>query len=113
MRLCRGATSSLPQCPPSTFPFGIAYPRSSARRNDEFEAELEEIHELGNGVVLAVVSQNARPVGSSAHVQFRYAAVGVFDAGLAVRTTNYLDTDEARAGAGDCPAAGWAVSCRS
>jgi ketosteroid isomerase-like protein len=66
---------------------------------DEFEAELEEIHELGNGVVLAVVSQNARPVGSSGHVHFRYAAVGVWDAGLVVLTTNYFDIDAARAAA--------------
>jgi ketosteroid isomerase-like protein len=67
---------------------------------DEFEAELEEIYELGNGVVFAVISQNARPVGSSGHVQFRYAAVGVWDAGLVALTTNYFDIDEARAAAG-------------
>ena len=66
---------------------------------EEFEAEPVEIHDLGNGVVFAVISQNARPVGSRGHVQFRYAAVAVWDAGLAVRTTNYSDLDEARAAA--------------
>jgi ketosteroid isomerase-like protein len=66
---------------------------------EEFEAEPVEIHDLGGGVVFAVVSQTARPVGSSGHVQFRYGVVAVWHAGLAVRTTNYFDIDEARAAA--------------
>jgi ketosteroid isomerase-like protein len=67
---------------------------------DEFEAVPEETHELGNGVVFAVIVQKARLVGSSGHVEFHYAAVAVFDdAGLAVRTINYTDIDEARAAA--------------
>ena len=66
---------------------------------DEFRIEAEEILDLGNGVVFAVISQNARPVGSSGHVQFRYGSVAVSDAGLAVRTVNYFDPDEARAAA--------------
>ena len=66
---------------------------------DEFRIEAEEMIDLGNGVVVAVISQSARPVGSSGRVQFRYGAVWVWDAGLAVRTINYFDIDEARAAA--------------
>src|SRR5205807_3203422 len=32
---------------------------------EEFEIEIEEALDLGNGVVFAVVRQNARPVGST------------------------------------------------
>jgi ketosteroid isomerase-like protein len=66
---------------------------------EEFEAEPVEIHDLGGGVVFAVISQTARPVGSSGNVQFRYGAVALWQAGLAVRTTNYSNLDEARAAA--------------
>jgi ketosteroid isomerase-like protein len=66
---------------------------------EEFEAEPVEIHDLGGGVVFAVISQTARPVGSSGNVQFRYGAVAVWHAGMALRTTNYLDLDQARAAA--------------
>jgi ketosteroid isomerase-like protein len=66
---------------------------------EEFEAQPVELHDLGGGVVFAVISQTARPVGSRGHVQFRYGAVAVWHAGLAVRTTNHPDIDEARAAA--------------
>jgi ketosteroid isomerase-like protein len=66
---------------------------------EEFEADPVEIRDLGNGVVSIVINQNARPVGSSGHVHFRYGAVAVWDAGLAVRITNYFDIDKARAAA--------------
>jgi hypothetical protein len=46
-----------------------------------------------------VISQTARPVGSSGNVQFRYGAVAVWHAGMAVRTTNYSDIDQGRAAA--------------
>ena len=66
---------------------------------DELRIEAEEILDLDNGVVFAVMSQNARPVGSSGYVHGRYGVVAVWDAGLIVRTTNYFDVDEARVAA--------------
>jgi ketosteroid isomerase-like protein len=64
---------------------------------EEYEFEAEEILDLGNGVGVRVVIQKGRPVGSSGEVKFRYAAVGVWEDGKNVRTTNYTDIDEARA----------------
>ena len=66
---------------------------------DEFRIEAEAILDLGNGVVFTAMSQDARPVGSSGYVHGRYGTVGVWDADLVVRTTNYFDIDEARAAA--------------
>ena len=61
----------------------------------ELEFRLEEIHDLGNGVVLAVVSQDARPAGIAGHVQQREGWVYVWVEGLITRLT-ILDVDEAR-----------------
>jgi ketosteroid isomerase-like protein len=66
---------------------------------EELEIEPEEILDLGNGVILSVVIQKGRPVGSSGYVQLRYAIIGVWVEGLFVRITNYGDIDEARAAA--------------
>jgi ketosteroid isomerase-like protein len=66
---------------------------------EEFEIEAEEIVELGGGITLAVVLQGGRPIGSDGHVQWRFAAVSEWVNGLAERTTNYADIDEARAAA--------------
>ena len=65
----------------------------------ELEIEPEEIRDLGNGVILTVVIQKARPVGSGGQVRLRYAVVGLWEEGLIVRLTNYTDIDEARAAA--------------
>ena len=64
----------------------------------ELEFKLEEVQDLGNGVVLAVVLQEARPAGSAAHVQQREGWVYVWVGGLIARLT-VLDIDEARAAA--------------
>jgi ketosteroid isomerase-like protein len=66
---------------------------------EEWESEIEEVLDLGNGVVLAVFLQNARLAGASGHVQLRYASVSELVDGLFVRITNYSDIDEARAAA--------------
>jgi ketosteroid isomerase-like protein len=66
---------------------------------EEFEVVAEEIVDLGNGVTYAILSQRGRPVGSSGEVRLRYASVGLSVNGLAVRVTNYLDIDKARAAA--------------
>jgi uncharacterized protein (TIGR02246 family) len=66
---------------------------------EEFEVEVQEVLDLGNGVVFAVVVQYGRPVGSTGRVQLRYASVSVWVDGKIARTTNHIDIDEARAAA--------------
>ena len=65
---------------------------------EELEFKLEEVHDLGNGVVLAVVLQEARPAGIAGHVQQREGWVYVWVGGLIARLTA-SDIDEARAAA--------------
>jgi hypothetical protein len=43
--------------------------------------------------------QSGRPVGSDGRVQWRYAGLTTWVDGVAVRTTNYTDIDEARVAA--------------
>jgi ketosteroid isomerase-like protein len=66
---------------------------------EEYEVKGEEILDLGNGIGFAVMRQGGRPTGSRGHVQERFASVATWVDGLLVRTTTYLDTDEARAAA--------------
>ena len=66
---------------------------------ENFELELEEVLDVGNGVVFAVVVQRARLSDSTAEVRMRYASVNSQAGGLFERITNYIDVDEARAGA--------------
>jgi ketosteroid isomerase-like protein len=66
---------------------------------DEWEAEAEEMFEVGDGVTLAVVVQEGRPAGSRSEVRLRYAAVAMWVDGAIARITNYSDIDEARAAA--------------
>jgi ketosteroid isomerase-like protein len=63
----------------------------------EFDMELEELGDLGDGVVFAVALQNARPSRSRSPLQLRHAAIAVWADGVAVRVTNYRDIDAARA----------------
>ena len=65
---------------------------------EELEYKLEEVHDLGNGVVFAVVFQEARPAGIAGHVQQREGWVYVWVGGLIARLTA-SDIDEARAAA--------------
>ena len=60
--------------------------------------EQEEVLNLGNGVVFAVVLQEARPAGTAAHVRQREGCVYVWVGGLITRLTA-SDLDEARAAA--------------
>jgi ketosteroid isomerase-like protein len=66
---------------------------------DDHEFEPDEIVDLGNGVVFAVVRQDARPAGSTGRVRQRavFTAEGVD--GMIVRVMVYYDIDEARAAA--------------
>jgi len=66
---------------------------------EESELRLEEILDLGNGVVLGVARGSSRPVGSTGRVELRLAIVAVWEEGLIVQSIGYDDTDEARAAA--------------
>jgi ketosteroid isomerase-like protein len=59
----------------------------------------EELIDFGNGVVLAMNRQEARPLGSSGIVHTREAFLYEWEGGLIVRVSNYSDVDEARAAA--------------
>jgi ketosteroid isomerase-like protein len=64
---------------------------------EELRFELEEVRDLGRGVVFAVVRQDARPAGSTGYVRAREAFVYEWVDGMIARVTVYLDIDEARA----------------
>ena len=66
---------------------------------EQFEAEVEECLDLGNGVVLSVIVQTASLAGSSGEVMIRYASIAVWENSLIVSVTNHPDIDEARAAA--------------
>jgi ketosteroid isomerase-like protein len=65
----------------------------------EYQTEVEEVLDLGNGVTLAVLIQRGRPVGTSGRVRNRYAVVLTWVEGMVVRGTTYQDIAEARAAA--------------
>ena len=65
---------------------------------EELEFGLEEVRDLGNGVVFAVVIQDGRLVGSAGHVRQREGWVYVWVGGLIARLT-ISEVDEARAAA--------------
>ncbi len=69
------------------------------RSFEDLRFELEEALDLGDGVVFAIVCQDARPAGSGARVRTREAWVSVWDGGVFVRGSSYSDIDEARAAA--------------
>jgi len=66
---------------------------------EELRLEHEEVLDLGNGVVFAVLIQKARLVGSSGYVRYRNVLVAIWVEGLIERVTLYTDIDEARAAA--------------
>jgi uncharacterized protein (TIGR02246 family) len=65
---------------------------------EELEVGLEEVRDLGNGIVFAVVIQNGRLVGSAGHLRQREGWVFVWVRGLIARLA-ISDIDEARAAA--------------
>src|SRR5437879_13475448 len=67
---------------------------------EELEFKVEDVRDLGNGVVFAVVVQAGVPVGSAGHGHFRQREGWVFlwERGLIARLSAY-DPDEARAAA--------------
>ncbi len=67
--------------------------------SDEVEFLLDEALDLGNGVTLASVRQNARPVGTKGLLRFRYYAVYSWVERICLQVTHYRAVDEARAAA--------------
>jgi ketosteroid isomerase-like protein len=63
---------------------------------EDFEQVIEEAHDLGSDVGLAVYLQRGRPAGSSGFVELRYAGIGIWRDGLVERLNLYTDIDEAR-----------------
>ncbi len=66
---------------------------------EDFEVELDDVLDLGSGVVFAVVHQSGRPAGVSHHVQMRYGVVGAWVGSTVKRFISYIDIDESRAAA--------------
>jgi ketosteroid isomerase-like protein len=66
---------------------------------DLFEIEMEEVLDFGDGIVLAVHQQHARPTGSTGSVRTREAYLYVWVENLIARVTMYRDVDEGRAAA--------------
>jgi len=66
---------------------------------EEFEVDLEELLDLGNGVTFGALVQKARPAGSVGHVRYRFAQVVTWVDGVIVRIAGYNDIDQARAAA--------------
>jgi ketosteroid isomerase-like protein len=66
---------------------------------DDYDQEVEEIRDLGNGVYIAVALQRGRPAGGSGYVEVRYASVGSLADSLIQRIAIYTDIDQARAAA--------------
>ena len=61
--------------------------------------ELEEIVDLGHGVVFSPVREDGRLAGSDRHVEQRRGWVILWVQGMIERFTAYLDIDEGRAAA--------------
>jgi ketosteroid isomerase-like protein len=68
---------------------------------EEFEMEMEEALDLGNGVVFAVTRLSARPAGSTGSALMRRRPLAfIWMDGLVARGTTYADSvDEGRAAA--------------
>jgi ketosteroid isomerase-like protein len=66
---------------------------------DAYRVEVEEMHDLGGGVVLAIVTQVARQAGSSGLLRVRSAPVYSWVEGRIALVTLYPDIDEGRAAA--------------
>jgi hypothetical protein len=59
--------------------------------------EVDELLDLGNGVVLIACNQKGRLAARSAFVQLLIGLVVLLDGDLAIRLASYLDIDEAHA----------------
>ena len=69
------------------------------RSYDRIEVDLEDVVDLGSGVVFIAAVQTGRLAGSYGEIKIRYGVVDVWVDGLIASVTNFLDVDEARAAA--------------
>jgi ketosteroid isomerase-like protein len=66
---------------------------------EDFEVDLEDVLDLGNGVTMAVALLRGRLADSSGFLELRFAAVATWRDGLIERVATYTDIDQARAAA--------------
>jgi ketosteroid isomerase-like protein len=66
---------------------------------DDHHHYVEEMVDLGHGVIWGVVREHGRIKGSDARVEARWAFVNLLVQGRVVRSTTYIDIDEAHAAA--------------
>jgi ketosteroid isomerase-like protein len=66
---------------------------------ERLEIDVQEILDVGNGVVLAAFHLKGAPRGTTAEVQTRMALIYEWAGDVIVRATNYADIDAARAAA--------------
>jgi uncharacterized protein (TIGR02246 family) len=69
------------------------------RPYEDYQIDVAEVMDLGNDVVFSVAVHKARPISSSAFVEWHQGFVVVLDDDLITRVSSYADTDEARAAA--------------
>lgn len=62
----------------------------------EWAVELEEVHDLGGGMVLAVALTRGRSGRRAPWVELRFATIANWVGGRIARITSYTDIDEAR-----------------
>jgi len=66
---------------------------------EDFEVEIDEIADLGNGVILSVTRQRGRIAGSEGYLEFLYASVTEWTGSLIEQVRPFPDVDEARGAA--------------
>jgi SnoaL-like domain len=66
---------------------------------DGYQVVIEEMLDLGNGVVFAVATQYGRSAHVRGELRLRYAPVFVWADSIVVTVTHYRDIDQARAAA--------------
>ncbi len=66
---------------------------------EDFEIEIKEIRDMGNGVILSLTRQSGRPPGVSGDVHMPVIGVTQWSAGNIVSAIFFMDVDEARAAA--------------
>jgi len=80
---------------------------------EAYEVQIEEMHDLGGGVVYAVVLKIGRRPGSRGHIRVRSAPVYEWEHELIGKLTIYPDIEEGRAAAAEAAAGARARERRS
>lgn len=95
-----------PDCTFESAPLGTRFRRVAAIRDfhadwlsvyDELAVEFDEVLDQGNGVILAVARQTARPVGSTGRVSSRLGFIFEWADGTVAHVMVHYDIEEARA----------------